>query len=623
MHAPQPGRFLTPALLPALLVVCYLTALPLGLADGPAASTDVLQHRLATLSGLQWTGLVVLILTATLFLSHCAPALTRLVEGDRWWGSVSRLLRARQRWRREIARRRLTSQFEQARATSDPELLIEVRSMSAWLSERYPMNDGLLRPTALGNALAAAHEQIEDVYGLDVRLAWPRLYQVLGKRMRTEADARSGLLHMYVSFFVFSLPAAAASLIAWPRSTVAAMVLWLAPLGIAAMAYPSAVRAAVAYGSSLRVAFDLHRFDLYEALHLPAPANQERERVTNAALSSQWRHSALRSHDLSYPQQSRPTAGADHSVRPTGTPTTSEGEETPAPAPGEETLTPAPDGSRTDRRPSGGWAGDVGATRPGEHAPTDVAGEKLLKAGASGAGVLATVGAMATAAATPMAGSLLLTGVGAIGAAAVFAATEVLRRRSQREALPASAEEAQPPTLDYDHPSSHPAPLVQVGESIREALSPSPPKAFRGGLAVTLEQADSVERVDDEPEWHIRQGREATVVICVGLGAEHQQRPERLLSGAEGVADELLVVSGQSADVVDLDLTVDAPFMTVRPARHSVRAQVAGGQAWFRSTVSAVEAGTYDIRVAVYSSGGLVQALPLSIVVDEVPPAGR
>ncbi|RZB13670.1 hypothetical protein StrepF001_42865 [Streptomyces sp. F001] len=620
MHAPQPGRFLTPALLPALFVVCYLTALPLGLADGPAASTDALQRRLARLSGLQWIGLVVMVLSATLFLSHCAPALTRLLEGDRWSGRISRLLRARQRWRREIARRRLTSQFEEALATSDPELLIEVRSMSAWLSERYPMNDGLLRPTALGNALAAAHEQIEDVYGLDVRLAWPRLYHVLGKRMRTEADTRGGLLHMYVSFFVFSLPATAASLIAWPRWSVPAMVLWLAPLGIAAMTYPSAVRAAVAYGSSLRVAFDLHRFDLYDALHLPAPANQERERVTNAALSSQWRHSAFRSHDVPYPQQSWPSGGDDDPVGLPRTPTMSGGEETPEPG-----------GVRTGRGPSGSRAGtpendgadNVGGARPDENSPADVAGEKLLKAGASGAGVLATVGAMATAAATPMAGSLLLTGVGTVGAVAAFAATELLRRRSQGEPVPAPAEDTQPPTLDYDHRAAHQSPLVQVGDSIREALSPSPPKAFRGGMAVTLQHADRVERVDDEPEWHIRQGHEAAVVISIGLGAEYQQRPQRLLDGMEGVADELLAVSGQSADVVDLDLTVDAPFMTVRPERHSVRAQVAGGQVRFRSTVSAVEAGSYDIRVAVYASGRLVQALPLSLVVDEVPPVGR
>ncbi|CAL9667234.1 hypothetical protein SUDANB176_07286 [Streptomyces sp. enrichment culture] len=63
--------------------------------------------------------------------------------------------------------------------------------------------------------------------------------------------------------------------------------------------------------------------------------------------------------------------------------------------------------------------------------------------------------------------------------------------------------------------------------------------------------------------------------------------------------------------------------MTARPERHTARVPSRGGQVRLRSAVSAAEAGAYDIRVTVYSSGRLVRALPLSVMVDEAPPAGR
>ncbi|WP_329220522.1 hypothetical protein OG352_27450 [Streptomyces sp. NBC_01485] len=635
--------------MPALLAVTYIAALSLCLATRHRVSVGELEECLSDLSGFQQAGLAALIMLLTLFVGHCAPAFTRALAGDRWWGAIAHRLRARQRWNREVARSRLMWRIEDDGGARDPEALVEVRRTSSWLSERYPMNDGLLRPTALGNALAAAHEQIEDAYGLDARLAWPRLYQVLRKRIRRDTDFRSGLLDMHVSFFVLGVTATVASLVAVPEWSLGAMALWLAPLVTATVAYAHTVRAAVAYGNSLRVAFDLQRFDLYEALHLPAPADQEQERVTNAALSAQWRHSALfRPGSVAYPWVTEPRAESTESpesrdgLHRTRTHSRAETRTEPRPearsgsgvegraAKPEPTVWEPPTLTGSEYG-SGTWTGHGGpdhddtASRPAGHGGTPEAvhsraPRNSLVNVARKAGVLATAAAgLAAAAATPLVGSVALAGVGAAGTLAIATLSEIRRHRSKNQPAPAPPAAVQPPTLGYDHRPPQQGPVVQVGESIREALSPAPPTAFRGGVAVTMDVTEDVQRVNGEPEWHLRPGEPGLVVVAVGLGVGYRQQPQQLLAGLEGTAEELVVVAGRSAPEVDLDITVDAPFMRVHPESFSARVPVDEAHFQFAPVVSAMEPGMYDIRVAIYSSGRLVQALPMAVVVDDVP----
>jgi hypothetical protein len=65
---------------------------------------------------------------------------------------------------------------------------------------------------------------------------------------------------------------------------------WLAvPAGclvLAWLACRGTVTAALAYNEALRVAFDLHRFDLLTALHLPLPESREEEKAQNDDLSA-------------------------------------------------------------------------------------------------------------------------------------------------------------------------------------------------------------------------------------------------------------------------------------------------------------------------------------------------
>ena len=155
---------------------------------------------------------------------------------------------------------------------------------SARLRSRYPMPH-LIRATALGNALAAFENTAGAAYGFDAVVVWPRLHAVLGDQVRAIVDdlrdSMDAAARLTATGVVTAI--AATGLLAWHSGW--RTLLALAPLAIAGLAYLGAVQAAISYGEAVRVAFDLHRFDLMNALHLPVPDDNAAERSGNLALS--------------------------------------------------------------------------------------------------------------------------------------------------------------------------------------------------------------------------------------------------------------------------------------------------------------------------------------------------
>jgi hypothetical protein len=89
---------------------------------------------------------------------------------------------------------------------------------------------------------------------------------------------------LYVGLLVWHRDALLASL-GDPRTHV----LWLIPavsVLLARVSYEAAVNAAVAYGIEMEVVFDLHRFDLLSAMHLPLPPYRAAESITNKDLTA-------------------------------------------------------------------------------------------------------------------------------------------------------------------------------------------------------------------------------------------------------------------------------------------------------------------------------------------------
>jgi len=156
------------------------------------------------------------------------------------------------------------------------------------LRRRYPAAHHLLRPTALGNVLAAMDDRAGRTYGLDAVIAWPRLYPVLGEHVRALVDDRRDTLDAAVRMTATMAPTAliALALLAWSGWW---MTLALLPLAIAVLAYHAAVQAALAYAEAVHVAFDLHRADLLTALRMNLPARQETEKTLNEHWCDLWR----------------------------------------------------------------------------------------------------------------------------------------------------------------------------------------------------------------------------------------------------------------------------------------------------------------------------------------------
>jgi hypothetical protein len=159
--------------------------------------------------------------------------------------------------------------------------------VSERLRLRYPA-DHLVRATGLGNVLAAMEDTVGVGYGLDPVVTWPRLYPLLSDPVRVAVDDFRDSLDAAARLAVTSAIAAVAmiALLAWHSEwwTLLALV----PLAVAVVSYLATIPAAIGYGLAMQVAFDLHRFDLLQAMHLAAPKAQdgdEGEKTSNLRLS--------------------------------------------------------------------------------------------------------------------------------------------------------------------------------------------------------------------------------------------------------------------------------------------------------------------------------------------------
>ncbi|MFF5234400.1 hypothetical protein [Dactylosporangium sp. NPDC000521] len=225
---------------------------------------------------------------AALLVHPLQLALVRLLEGQwpRWLAPLAVPLR---RWHRH-RRDRLTALEERLPAGPDEPgyaQAVQDAGRAGTLRRRlYP--SGLPRPTALGNILAAAEETAGADYGWDAVVAWPRLYPLLPGPTRTIVDARRNSLDFAATMTATATATAiAAALLLCPSPRW--LPLALVPLGVGFLAWRGALQAALAYGEAVRVAFDLHRFELHTALRLPLPATRADEIAAARGLCDLWR----------------------------------------------------------------------------------------------------------------------------------------------------------------------------------------------------------------------------------------------------------------------------------------------------------------------------------------------
>ncbi|MEU6405819.1 hypothetical protein [Streptomyces sp. NPDC046985] len=281
------GRFFVIGYVP--VCACFLFVLLLVWAGAPGAVLDwgAAWGRIGALGA----GGAVLLLFATTVVALALHPLqlpcVRLLEG--YWPSWCGVLARRGVRRQERSRQRLIRAAELPGGEPPGPTAVHLAGLAdSALRAGFPQQPHLLRPTRLGNALAAAEDRCGAPYGWDGPTAWPRLYAVLGGVAKETVEDRRDALDAACRVSVVSALCAAASVVLLVRASWW-LLLALAPLLLSVLAYHAAVHAAIAYGQAVRVCFDLHRFDLYPALHFPLPGDSEQERRVNTELSAFWR----------------------------------------------------------------------------------------------------------------------------------------------------------------------------------------------------------------------------------------------------------------------------------------------------------------------------------------------
>lgn len=279
-------RFNLVGVLPTTVLALFFLA---GVWSGaPGRSPDLAAARaeLAAIGAAEMALLGFAILAVSLVVHPLQLSLVRLLEG--YWPNRGpwRLLSS---WRIERHRQRRKLLKDQTRIPRTPDGEVDpdkeraAAAANRQLSLQYPLPDRVM-PTRLGNVLRAAEDRAGERYGLDTVLVWPRLVPLLSENLTAALeDARN------------QIDVAARFAVTFGLAVVVALALfaahgWWSLVGVGAillaqLSYLAAVNAAVAYGKLMETAFDLHRFDLRKALHVPLPPDHKQELEANHTLS--------------------------------------------------------------------------------------------------------------------------------------------------------------------------------------------------------------------------------------------------------------------------------------------------------------------------------------------------
>jgi hypothetical protein len=274
------SRFLVVSIFPSAVLAVFVLGLISSGAPSHAPSLRILVGHAEHVKGWTLAMLALGILTAALVVEPLQLGLVRVFEG--YWGEgVSGRLLAwpaitYRRWR---ARSLTKTQMETPRSKPRNPRVLEraARRLSA-----YPPETAVL-PTRIGNILRASELRAGGRYGLDAITTWPLLYPLLSDQVRAVADGARDDLDLSLRFVAIFLAAAVVSAGCLVREGW-----WLAVsagcLLLAWVAHRGSLAAAAAYGRAVEVAFDLHRFDLLVALHLPLPNDWAEEVRANRQL---------------------------------------------------------------------------------------------------------------------------------------------------------------------------------------------------------------------------------------------------------------------------------------------------------------------------------------------------
>lgn len=312
------ARFSIVGVVPSALVVVFLLAINVSnlypwASPGEVGVAAVLQ-RTETLSGGDGVLLVFGILLFAVLLRPFQVTLVRLLEGywyAPWSDGPKALMVERHNRRYSLASLRatlpLSSPQEQtfeavASYAVDRERLDRLARRAERVLADYPPGGRVetMMPTVLGNILRRAERTAGERYGLDTVHTYPRLYPHLSKQLDKEIGQQLDLVDTGASVATaLGICTIVAVPLVWRVDSWSLLPILLALLAV--VAARGSRTAARHYGTLLCTAFDLHRFQMIEALRLPLPSDAQKEagqnkrlheffRDGNQIIDSQWKY---------------------------------------------------------------------------------------------------------------------------------------------------------------------------------------------------------------------------------------------------------------------------------------------------------------------------------------------
>ena len=247
---------------------------------------DWLIQLQATVQVILLIGVILLLVGSSLLVQQFSLNLLCLLEGYWPWPfrALGRAL-ARQAARRRLSQESRWNELKGREEKSEP-LSAAEKNQLARLERAihyYPTTDEALLPSTLGNILRSAETAPAEKYGLDAYVCWPRLWLLLPEPVRDELTTAQQRLQTLVEWFAWG-----ALFLVWTIWSPWAVLISLAWM---LLMYRLLLQAARSFADLLEAAFDLYRWLLYEAMHLPPPAGGgETERTAGKHLSALfWR----------------------------------------------------------------------------------------------------------------------------------------------------------------------------------------------------------------------------------------------------------------------------------------------------------------------------------------------
>lgn len=142
----------------------------------------------------------------------------------------------------------------------------------------YPLNENWRMPTRLGNLMRAAEEYANVHYGLEITITWSRLWLLLPASTQQEISRSRQNLDRAIHIFTWAI-----LFTGWAIWNPWAVVI---SIFLSVVFYQSILQNAGAYAELLKAAYDLNRFNLYDALHWPKPDSPQAEIRAGQALTN-------------------------------------------------------------------------------------------------------------------------------------------------------------------------------------------------------------------------------------------------------------------------------------------------------------------------------------------------